>query len=137
MSLFDRFRAWVQRFMTGRNGVDQLSYAMVIAALVLTIIGSLFRFFLLTLLADALLIVAFFRIFSKNIYKRAQENRLYLQKTESIRRSVREWVNRIKNGRQYRYFTCPECKTRLRVPRGIGNVTITCKKCGKKFDKKA
>ena len=46
-------------------------------------------------------------------------------------------LNRLKNGKKYRYFTCPKCKQRLRVPRGVGSVTITCKNCGTKFDKKA
>ena len=43
----------------------------------------------------------------------------------------------MKNSKKYRYFSCPKCKMRLRVPRGVGNVTITCKGCGEKFDKKA
>ena len=51
--------------------------------------------------------------------------------------TVKAIFNRVKNGKKYRYFTCPQCKKRLRVPRGVGNITITCKGCGNKFDKKA
>ena len=137
MKFFDRVRASLARLMMGRYGVDQLSYAMVIAALVLTLAGALTRLGLLTLLADALLIVSFVRMFSKNRVKRAQENQLYLQKTLGVRKGTREWLNRVKNSKQYRYFVCPKCKARLRVPRGVGNVTITCKRCGNRFDKKA
>jgi len=137
MGFFDKLRASFSRFMSGRTGVDQLSYAMVIAALVMTIIGSLARVPLLTLMADALILLAFFRMLSKNRLKRAQENATYLQKTQHARRAASEWVNRVKNGKKYRYFTCPKCKSRLRVPRGVGSVTITCKSCGTKFDKKA
>lgn len=137
MGLLNKLRAWFQRFMVGRNGVDQLSFALVVTALVVTILGSLLRFFPLTLLADVLLIIAFVRIFSKNIQKRVRENQIYLEKTARIRRKTQEWINRMKNRKQYRYFVCPSCKTRLRVPRGVGQVTITCKNCGKKFDKKA
>lgn len=137
MGFFDKIRAGFARFMSGRTGVDQLSYAMVIAALVMTIVGSLARFPLLTLMADALILLAFFRMLSKNRLKRAQENTAYLQKTQGMRRAVSEWANRVKNGKKYRYFTCPKCKSRLRVPRGVGSVTITCKSCGTKFDKKA
>lgn len=137
MGFFDKIRASFARFMSGRYGADQLSYAMVIAALVMTVIGSIFRLGILTLMADALLIVMLVRMLSKDRYKRAHENQVYLQKTQKARQSVTEWVNRMKNGKKYRYFTCPQCKTRLRVPRGVGNVTITCKSCGNKFDKKA
>ena len=100
-------------------------------------IGSIARVTLLTLLADALLIVMFVRMFSKNRYQRAHENQVFLERTQGIRRAVTEWMNRMKNSKKYRYFTCPKCRTRLRVPRGVGNVTITCKHCGEKFDKKA
>ena len=137
MGFFDKIRAGFARFMSGRTGVDQLSYAMVIAALVMTIIGGIAGIGLLTLMADALILLTFYRMLSKNHLKRAQENAEYLQKTQKLRRAVTEWVNRVKNSKKYRYFTCPKCKARLRVPRGVGSVTITCKSCGNKFDKKA
>lgn len=137
MGFFDKIRAGFSRFMSGRYGADQLGQVMIWSALAMTIIGSLAGVGLLTLLADALLILALFRIFSKNRYQRAAENATYLQKTQKMRQAVSEWVNRVKNGKKYRYFSCPQCKMRLRVPRGVGNVTITCKGCGNKFDKKA
>ena len=89
------------------------------------------------LAADALLLLAIFRMFSKDRYRRAHENQVYLEKTQKVRRAATEWVNRVKNSRKYHYYTCPKCKQRLRVPRGVGNITITCKQCGTKFDKKA
>ena len=137
MGFLDKIRASFARFMSGRYGADQLSYALVILALVMMVVGALSGLGLLTLMADALILLAFFRMFSKNRMKRAQENADYLKRTEKLRRAVSEWVNRVKNGKKYRYFTCPQCKKRLRVPRGVGNITITCKGCGNKFDKKA
>lgn len=137
MGFFDKIRASFARFMSGRYGADQLSFAMVIAALVVTVLGSLMGIPVITLLADVLLILCFLRMLSKNRYKRAQENQLYMQKTQKLRQGASEWINRMKNSKKYRYFTCPQCKARLRVPRGVGNVTITCKSCGNKFDKKA
>ena len=137
MGFFDKIRASFARFMAGRYGADQLSFAMVMATLVMTIIGSLSHFGLLTLMADALLLVAFFRMLSKDRYKRAHENQVYLEKTQRMRQGFTEWMNRMKNSKKYHYYTCPKCKTRLRVPRGVGHITITCKKCGEKFDKNA
>ncbi|MEE0299281.1 MAG: hypothetical protein UD963_08320 [Christensenellales bacterium] len=137
MGFFDKFRAAVSRFMSGRYGSDQLNLTMVIGALIVTTIGSLSGVYFLTLAADALLLLAIFRMFSKDRYRRAHENQMYLEKTQKVRRAATEWVNRVKNSRKYHYYTCPKCKQRLRVPRGVGNITITCKQCGTKFDKKA
>lgn len=137
MGFFEKIRASIVRFMAGRYGLDQLSFAMVMSALVMTSIGALSRIGFLTLMADAMLIVATIRMLSKDRYRRAHENQVYLEKTQKMRQAFSEWVNRMKNSKKYHYFTCPKCKTRLRVPRGVGNVTITCKNCGEKFDKKA
>lgn len=137
MGFLDKLRASMARLMSGRYGADQLSMAMVIAALVVSILGTFTGARAVAMvLSDALLIVAFFRMFSKDRYRRAHENEVYLSKTEGARRGFTEWLNRVKNGKKYRYFTCPKCKRRLRVPRGVGSVTVTCKNCGAKFDKK-
>ena len=40
MSFLDKLRAAMARFMSGRYGADQLSMAMVIAALVVSILGT-------------------------------------------------------------------------------------------------
>ncbi len=137
MGFFDKIRASFTRFMSGRYGADQLGMAMLWTALIMSIIGGIAKLGILTLMADALLIVMFIRMLSKDRYKRAAENQAYLSKTYKARKSATEALNRAKNRKQFRYFKCPKCKKYLRVPRGVGNVTITCKDCGTKFDKKA
>ena len=137
MRFFDKIRSSFASFMAGRYGADQLGMTMLWTALLLSIVGSFSGLGLLTLLADALLLLMFWRMLSKDRLKRQHENQTYLQKTYGARKAVTEWINRVKNGKKYRYFTCPQCKKRLRVPRGVGNITITCKGCGNKFDKKA
>ena len=137
MGFFDKIRNSFARFMSGRYGADQLGMTMLWTALILSIIGSFSKLGILTILADVLLVVMFVRMLSKDRYKRAHENQLYLQKTEKLRRGATERINRIRNSKKYRYFKCPKCKKLLRIPRGVGSVTITCKDCGTKFDKKA
>ena len=137
MGFLYKIRAAFARFMSGRYGTDQLNMAMLWTALIMTIIGSIAKLGILSLMADALLIVMFIRMFSKDRYRRQHENQVFLQKTYGMRKGVTEWANRVKNGKKYRYFTCPQCKKRLRVPRGVGSITITCRGCGNKFDKKA
>ena len=90
MGFFDKFRAAVSRFMSGRYGSDQLNLTMVIGALIVTTIGSLTGVYFLTLAADALLLLAIFRMFSKDRYRRAHENQVYLEKTQKVRRAASE-----------------------------------------------
>lgn len=137
MGFFDKIRAGFSRFMSGRYGADQLGHEMSLAAIVLMLAGSLSGVRLISMMGDAMLLLMLFRMFSHNRYKRAQENRDYLEKTMKPRRAAGEWANRVKNRKRFAYFSCPKCKMRLRVPRGVGKVTITCKGCGEKFDKKA
>ena len=137
MRFFERVRAAFARFMSGRYGADQLNMTILWTSLIMSVIGAIASLGILTLLADALLIFMFIRMFSKDRYRRAQENQVFLQKTEKVRRGFTQWLNRMKNSKKYRYFSCPKCKKRLRVPRGVGSVTITCKDCGTKFEKKA
>ena len=35
------------------------------------------------------------------------------------------------------YYRCPQCRAWLRLPRNIGEKTVTCGKCGATFKKKA
>ena len=137
MGFFNKIRENFARFMSGRYGTDQLNSALLWAAIIIMLVGSFSGLRLFLLLGNVVLIVVFWRMLSKDRYRRQNENQIYLQKTYKVRQSVSEWVNRMKNSKKYRYFTCPQCKKRLRVPRGVGSITITCKDCGTKFDKKA
>jgi len=137
MGFFDRLRMAFTRFMSGRYGVDQLNHSLIITALVMTVIGAISRVGLITLVGDVFLIAALFRMLSKDRYRRQNENRIFMEKTGGLQREMSERVNRFKNRKKFRYFSCPKCRTKLRVPRGVGSVTITCKSCGEKFDRKA
>ena len=137
MSFFDKLRAGLQRMMTGRHGADELSLALLIAGLVLSIIGSFTHIGLLGLVSMALYIYGIFRMFSRNIQKRSEENQKYLSIVHGSSGSVRQFFVRLKNIRKYKYFKCPECHSRLRLPRKVGEVTVTCGKCHHAFKQKA
>ena len=137
MGVLYKCKMALQRLMYGRNGSDQLGRAAIVAALVLDVV-SMFVIrnrhlqlvgILLYWVAMVLLLYAIFRAFSKNLYKRREENSKFLQ-----------WTWKVKNGRSaakarhadtaHKYFTCKNCKTICRVPVGKGKVIITCPKCG-------
>lgn len=125
------------RFMQGRYGGDQLSRTTVIAGLILYIVAMLTRFSLISYLAMALYIWAIYRMFSRNVEKRYAENQKYLNLTRNFKVRFSQAKNRAKNSKQYKYFRCDRCKAYLKLPRGVGEVTVTCGKCGNQFRKKA
>lgn len=132
-NFFTKFRNATYKFMYGRNGVDQFSNFLVKISFIFIlpcIFLNGYPRLILMLLFWITVIYSYFRIFSKNIYKRQQENNWFISKSNYIK-------TRISQRKQYRFYDCPKCKTHLRVPKGVGEITITCKKCGYKFDKKA
>ena len=118
----------IQRFMYGRYGHDKLNRVILTAGLVmslLTLINPVWWLdFVLTLGAYGLLFWSLFRCFSRNHYKRYQENRRFLL-----------MMDRAKDKNNC-YFDCPKCRQTVRVPRGKGKIAITCPKCREKFIKK-
>ena len=137
MSILEKIRAGIQKFMSGRRGADELSMALLIAGVVLSMLSSIFRLGILYYISLAIYIFALFRMFSRNLAKRQEENAAFLKLWRGSTSSVRQLFNRVKNSKKYKYFKCPECKSRLRLPRGVGEVTVTCGKCHHAFKQKA
>lgn len=128
------------RFMAGRNGIDQLNLFLLGLDLVLLLAASFFRGsagLLAYLPVFALLGYSYFRMLSRNTVRRREENGKYLRlryKLAAAWKIRREkWVQR----KDYKFFTCPSCKTTLRVPRGKGKLKIVCRKCGSSFEGKS
>ncbi|MBR2889939.1 MAG: hypothetical protein IKC09_06675 [Oscillospiraceae bacterium] len=118
----------LRRFMAGRYGVDKLNNVILWTGVILMLLSIFIPVdavdLVLTVLSYGCLILAMFRTFSRNTYKRYQENRKFLL-----------LVDRIKD-REHRYFECPRCRQLVRVKRGAGKIRITCPKCQEKFVKK-
>lgn len=128
------------RFMAGRNGNDQLNMFLLVVELVLILISGIFSKtigrFLFPVIA-ILIGLTYFRMLSRNVYKRRDENTRYMRLRYSVEAALRvrkeRWVQR----KDYKFFTCPACKTTLRVPRGHGRIKIVCRKCGTSFTGKS
>lgn len=129
-------RERLARFMAGRNGADNLSRAVMLLAFILFILSLFFSDWLVQLLltlAVAGIVYVYFRMFSKNVARRREENSRYLAKTASLRSYFRSLGERWRQRRDYKFFRCPMCRTLLRVPRGKGKIKIVCRKCGNSF----
>ncbi len=110
--------------MSGRAGADQLCWVLLIAGMVVSMIGSATGWAVLNLLSCALLLYTCFRMFSRNVVKRRQENAAFLG-----------IFKRLKD-RDHRYYSCPKCRQRVRVPKGKGKISIRCPQCSERFVKK-
>ena len=128
------------RFMAGRNGNDQFNFFLLIVDVVLLLLASIFSRRLGGLLYPLVLVLlgySYFRMLSRNLYKRRTENerflRLYGRVMSKLRLLKERWVQR----RDYKFFTCPSCKAVMRVPKGHGKIKIVCRKCGNSFTGKS
>lgn len=127
------------RFMTGRNGADNLSRAVSVVVIVLLVVSLLFHgdaVRALWILAVLGMVYVYFRMFSRNVYKRRDENAKYLRATAGVRTYFRGLRERWSQRRDYKFFRCPSCRTLLRVPKGKGKIKVVCRKCGNSFIKK-
>lgn len=125
------------RFMYGRYGVDSLGKFLVALAFITIILGNITDKGIFSLISWVLLIYAYFRMFSKRVYKRASENQVFLSKTSKIRSWFYKERNLMAQRKTHRIYKCPTCKQKIRVPKGKGRIEIRCPKCNTKFIKKS
>ena len=121
--------------MIGRYGNDQLNRALLVVGVVSMVLAWIVHwkpFWWLTLLC---LVLVWFRLLSRNIFRRQQENRKYLQATAGLRSEFSFQKRKWRERDAYLYFKCPHCHAHLRVPRGKGRVMVRCNKCGQEFQK--
>ena len=127
----------IGRFMQGRYGVDSLTKFLVIAGVIVACISAFVEIRPLIIIAWACVIYAYFRMFSKNYAKRAAENQAFLKHTYKIRSGFARWKNRIAQSKYYHIYKCPDCKQKIRIPRGKGKIEIRCPKCSATFIKRS
>lgn len=124
----NKLRNWLARVMYGRYGMDKLNSILLWISVIIVVLGLFMPFVLVRLMMTAisygLMFWVIFRTFSRNTYRRYQENQRFL----IFWRKVKD--------RQHRYYRCPRCRQSVRVPRGKGKIAITCPKCHEKFIKK-
>lgn len=126
---------FLRRLMYGRYGNDSLNQFLLVVAIVLLVPWFFTHWAVLSILIFALLIVVYFRMFSRNTYKRSAENQKFLTWFTPLQRKVAGRKMQMQD-KEHRYFKCPSCGRTLRVPRGRGRIEITCPHCKRKFLKK-
>ena len=126
----------LQRFMYGRYGNDQLNMALLVLYLALYLVYFLTGFDPLYWISFAVILFALFRLLSRNPARRRAENAKFLK----VAGPAIQWLRMrrtIHRDKEHCYFKCPNCGQQLRVPRGKGKITVTCRSCGAVFEEKS
>ncbi len=137
MSFWEKIKQSFRTLMSGRNGADRLASNCVWLGLILYIVSLFTGWGILVLLSLALYVYGIFRMWSRNIEKRREENRRYVEWRNGLSTGVKQSFKRLKNSKEYKYFKCPHCKVWLRVKRGSTQTHFTCGRCKTEFDRKA
>ncbi len=125
------------RFMQGRYGADQFSRFLVGLTMVFLVLSLFFRSWVWEILILALIIYTYYRMFSRNIQKRYAENQLFLNKTAGLRRKWAVMKRDAASRKTSHIYRCPNCKQKIRVPKGRGRIAIRCPKCSTEFVRKS
>ena len=134
----------LQRFMYGRYGNDQLNMALLVLYLALYLVYFLTGYLVYFLtgfdplywISFAVILFALFRLLSRNPARRRAENARFLK----VAGPAIQWFRlrrTIHRDKEHCYFKCPNCGQQLRVPRGKGKITVTCRSCGAVFEEKS
>lgn len=128
-------REKMMRFMQGRYGNDRLGQVMLGLALVCVVL-SLFRIPFISTIGLVVLILTYYRMFSRQIARRTAENQKYLQLEWKLRAKLQKQKQSLAQRRTHRIYKCPNCRQKIRVPRNRGRIAISCRKCGTEFIRK-
>ncbi|MBE6131179.1 MAG: hypothetical protein E7183_05605 [Erysipelotrichaceae bacterium] len=129
-----KFQDKVQRFFYGRNGVDKLNRFIFLLYFISFIVYLFVKHYTVLIVSSILLIIYFYRMLSKKLYKRQKENEIYLKITSSIKRPFLRFFHRIRDRKTHVYKKCPNCKKILKLRKVKGSHTVKCPVCSNHFN---
>ena len=120
-------------WMQGRYGNDELNNAIFVAFIVLWVVSLITKSRVFYLIGLVLLGYSLYRSFSRDHYKRSNERLWFLKQTERIKKLPGQIKMRWEQRNTHKFYRCKRCGVTIRVPKGKGQIEITCPKCGNKF----
>ncbi len=129
-------------FMQGRYGIDELGKFLFKFMFLLWVLGFIFgdagtnlfgRLMSLLILADISWV--YFRCLSKNKPTRYKENERFKKIKTNCKNIWIRFKYQLFQCKKYHIYKCPDCKQKIRIPRGHGKIEVTCPKCQRKFIK--
>ena len=123
-----------RQFMIGRYGTDEFNNFLTIIVFI-TIVISIFVDNKFSMFATIFLIYLYFRMFSRNYSARRAENAAFLRVKYKITGYFTPQAR--EQRKHFHIYKCPQCKQKIRIPRGKGKIQITCPKCRHEFIKRS
>ena len=121
-----------QKFMKGRYGPDDLYKFLFKLYIALVIINLFLNSKILFIIELFIILITFYRFFSKKIYVRSNENQKFLK----LKKKIMNMFKRTKTkDKEHIYKKCYRCKTilKLPLPRKRGFKKAKCPKCGRRI----
>ena len=137
--IFGRGPSWrerIARFMAGRYGMDRLYHFLMVVCFAIILVNAFLRSPVLSLLELIVLAYATYRLLSRDIYKRQQENTAFLKLVEEPKKFINLQKCKKRDKKTHVYKKCPSCRNNLRLPRQKGKHTVVCPCCKNRFDVK-
>ncbi len=135
--MLNEWRYRFAKFMQGRYGVDSLSRFLSAVLLVFIVLGLFVRIPLSGPITLVVLIVLYWRMFSRNIPGRYAENQKFLQIRDKFMGFFSNFGSNLSQMKDYHIYKCPQCSQKIRIPRGKGHIMVRCPRCGFEFHKKS
>ena len=131
-----KLKEFLRKLSRERYGYDQFTRFLLAMTFLIYFLSLLLQSPLLNLFSLCVLIYIYFRIFSRNVYKRSAENDIYLNFINTITKFFRFFKKTKGDRKYYHFYKCPKCKQTLRLPKGHGKIEIRCPKCQHRFIRK-
>ena len=135
--MFNELMYRFSKFMQGRYGVDSLSRFLSVVLLVIIVLGLFIRIPFSGLITLALLVILYWRMFSRSIPKRYEENQKFLHIRDKFLGRFSSFGSNLSQMKDYHIYKCPRCNQKIRIPRGKGHIMVRCPRCGFEFHKKS
>ncbi len=128
------FKERLVSFLSGRNGIDAICYLLLGLYAVISLVNCFINSLSLWLFGIALILYMWFRVFSRNIYKRRMENEKFMAFWRKLARWFKQKRRAFKERKDYAFRKCPSCKSVLRLPRVKGKHCTKCPRCHTAFE---
>ena len=139
MSDFNRrpsFKERIAGFMAGRYGIDRMYHFLLAVCTILILINVFVNSLILSIIEIGLFVYTFYRVLSRNVYKRQQENEKFIKFIDKPKKFFNLQKCKVRDRKTHVYRRCPSCKNNLRLPRQKGEHTVVCPCCKHRFDVK-
>ena len=141
------FRNKLMQILYNKYGNDGLNMFLLILMIILAVVNLFIHSRIIYMLQTLCFVFYLVRFFSTNHYARRNENEKFMKILNKIpfkhkandfnTVNYNDYNNHPKKEHGYKYFKCPNCKAKLRVPKHKGKITITCPKCRTSFKGKS